>query len=199
MGVGPMGAAYLFVKNREIDTVGELSGKSIAVMEYDKAQARMASSVGMSPVLSDITNFAGRFNNNSVDICFAPIAAYQALELYKGLRPNGGIVDYVLGQLSLQIVARHERFPDGFAQKSREYFRDEIFGKAMTVIENARDSVDDKWWINIPPEDKERYNQMMRESRIAMTEDGIYDPAMMDLLRKIRCKHDAGRAECSAQ
>ena len=31
-GVAPMGAAYLFVKDRTIDTVGELSGKSIAVL-----------------------------------------------------------------------------------------------------------------------------------------------------------------------
>lgn len=196
-GIGPMGAAYLFVKDRSIDTVGELSGKSIAVMEYDKAQARMASSVGMSPVLSDVTNFAGRFNNNAVDICFAPIAAYQALELYKGMKPDGGIVDYVLGQLTLQLVTRHERMPEGFAQKSREYFRDELFGQAMEVIENARDSVDDKWWIEIPEEDADRYNQMMREARQEMTADGIYDEDMIDLLRRVRCKHDSSRAECS--
>jgi hypothetical protein len=166
-------------------------------MEYDEAQARMASSVGMSPVLSDVTNFAGRFNNNAVDICFAPVAAYEALELYKGLKPNGGIVDYVLGQLTLQLITRHERMPEGFAQQSREYFRDELYGQAMDIIKNARDSVDDKWWIDIPEEDAERYNQMMRESRQSMTADGIYNEDMIKLLRKIRCKHDSSRAECS--
>jgi hypothetical protein len=196
MGVGPMGAAYLFVKDRSIDTVGELSGKSIAVMEYDNAQARMASRVGMSPVLSDITNFAGRFNNNSVDICFAPMAAYSALELYKGMKPNGGIVDYVLGQLTLQMVARHELFPAGFADKSRSYFFETIYPKAMKIVNNARNEVEDKWWIHIPEADAARYDQMMRESRIAMTQDGIYDKDMMSLLRKIRCKHDPSRAEC---
>lgn len=196
-GIGPMGAAYLFVKDKSIDTVGELSGKSIAVMEYDKAQARMASSVGMSPVLSDVTNFAGRFNNNSVDVCFAPIAAYEALELYKGLKPNGGIVDYVLGQLTLQLITRHERMPEGFAEKSRAYFRDELFPQSMEIIKNARNAVDDKWWINIPEEDTARYNQMMREARQSMTDDGIYDAEMMKLLRRVRCKHDSSRPECS--
>lgn len=195
-GVGPMGAAYLFVKDRTIDTVNELSGKSIAVMEYDDAQARMARQVGMSPVLSDVTNFAGRFNNNSVDICFAPIAAYSALELYKGMKPNGGIVDYVLGQLTLQLITRHEKFPDGYAQQSREYFANKIFDQAMKVVYNAREEVNAKWWINIPEADTARYDQMMRESRISMTRDGIYDAEMMKLLRKIRCKHDASRAEC---
>lgn len=195
-GVGPMGAAYLFVKDRTIDTVNELSGKSIAVMEYDDAQARMARRVGMSPVLSDVTNFAGRFNNNSVDICFAPIAAYSALELYKGMKPNGGIVDYVLGQLTLQLITRHEKFPEGYAQASREYFRDKVFDQAMKVVHNARGEVDKKWWINIPEADKARYDEMMRESRISMTQDDIYDAEMMSLLRKIRCKHDPSRAEC---
>jgi hypothetical protein len=195
-GVGPMGAAYLFVKDRTIDTVNELSGKSIAVMEYDDAQARMARQVGMSPVLSDVTNFAGRFNNNSVDICFAPIAAYSALELYKGMKPNGGIVDYVLGPLTLQLVTRHEKFPQGYAQQSREYFNNQIFDQAMTVVRNARSEVNKKWWINIPEADKARYDQMMRESRMSMTQDGIYDADMMSLLRKIRCKHDSSRAEC---
>ena len=42
MGVAPMGAAYLFVKDQSIDNVNALAGKSIAVMEYDEAQGRMA-------------------------------------------------------------------------------------------------------------------------------------------------------------
>ena len=194
-GVAPMGAAYLFVKDRTIDTVGELSGKSIAVLEYDTAQANMASRVGMSPVMSDITNFSGRFNNGSVDICFAPIAAYSALELYKGMQPDGGIVDYVLGQLTAQVILKKDEFPDGFAQKSREYMLGQ-FDRAMRVIENANSEVDKKWWIRIPEADKLRYDEMMREARIALTKEGVYDKEMMSLLRKVRCKMDASRAEC---
>lgn len=195
MGIAPMGAAYLFVKDRTIDTVGELAGKSISVMEYDEAQASMASRVGMSPVMSDITNFAGRFNNGSVDICFAPVAAYSALELYKGMQPNGGMIDYVLGQLSLQIIARKDRFPEGFGDKSRKYMTGQ-FDRAMRIIENANSEVDSKWWIRIPEADKARYDEMMRESRIELRDQGVYDPEMMTLLRKIRCSLDGSRAEC---
>ena len=114
-GVVPMGAAFLFLKDQELDTVEELSGKSIAVLEYDSAQANMASRVGMSPVMSDITNFSTRFNNGSVDICFAPIMGFSALELYKGMAPDGGILDYVLGQLSAQIILKKDRFPAGWS------------------------------------------------------------------------------------
>ena len=194
-GVAPMGAAYLFVKDRTIDTVGELSGKSIAVLEYDSAQASMASRVGMSPVMSDITNFSGRFNNGSVDICFAPIAAYSALELYKGMQPDGGMIDYVLGQLTAQVILKKDRFPDGYADSSRKYMLGQ-FDHAMTVIENANNEVDKKWWIRIPEADKLRYDEMMREARIALTNDGVYSKDMMSLLRKVRCKEEPSRAEC---
>jgi hypothetical protein len=195
MGITPMGAAYLFVNDRTINTVNRLAGKSIAVMEYDVAQAKMASQVGMSPVLSDVTNFAGRFNNGNVDICFAPVMAYSALELYRGMQPNGGIIDYVLGQLTLQIIARADRFPAGFGAQSRQYMYSQ-FDQAMRVIENAEREVDQKWWVRIPEADRVRYDEMMRESRIALRDEGIYDPDMMRLLRGIRCRVDAGRAEC---
>jgi hypothetical protein len=195
VGVAPMGAAFLFVKDRTIDTVGELSGKSISVMEYDAAQAKMAAKVGMSPVMSDITNFAGRFNNGSVDICFAPALAYSALELYKGMQPNGGIINYVLGQLTMQVLVRHERFPEGFGDLSRKYMFGQ-FERAKRIIDNADKEIDAKWWIHLPQADVARYDEMLRESRIALRDEGIYDPEMMTLLRKIRCKQDASRAEC---
>lgn len=199
MGIAPMGAAYLFVKDRSINNVNALAGKSIAVMEYDVAQARMAASVGMSPVMSDITNFAGRFNNHSVDICFAPVMAYSALELYKGMEPNGGIVDYVLGQLTLQVIARHDRFDAEFARWSRSYFFETVFDRAMRVIQSANNEIDKKWWIKISPEDTERYDEMMRDARIELTNQGVYNKDMMSLLRNIRCRMDASRAECSDQ
>ena len=195
VGIAPMGAAYLFVKDRTINNVNKLAGKSISVMEYDVAQAKMAARVGMSPVLSDITNFAGRFNNGNVDICFAPVMAYSALELYKGMQPSGGIVDYVLGQLTLQIIVRQDRFPAGFGSKSRQYMLGQ-FDQAMRIIENAEKEVDQKWWIRIPEADRVRYDEMMRESRIALRDEGVYDADMMRMLRGIRCKLDASRAEC---
>jgi hypothetical protein len=195
VGIAPMGAAYLFVKDRTINNVNKLAGKSISVMEYDVAQAKMAARVGMSPVLSDITNFAGRFNNGNVDICFAPVMAYSALELYKGMQPSGGIVDYVLGQLTLQIITRQDRFPAGFGSKSRQYMLGQ-FDQAMRIIENAEKEVDQKWWIRIPEADRVRYDEMMRESRIALRDEGVYDADMMRMLRGIRCKLDASRAEC---
>ena len=54
-----------------------------------------------------------------------------------------------------------------------------------------------KYWMELPKSDHEKYNQMMREARISMTKEGFYDPKMMALLKKIRCKFDPSLAECS--
>lgn len=196
-GLFPMGAAYLFVKDRSINTVEKLSGKSIAVMDYDPAEAIMAAKVGMSPVPSDITNFSGRFNNGSVDICFAPVTAYAPLELYKGMKPNGGIIKYTLGQLTSQLALRNDKFTPEFAAKSRTWMLGQ-FGRAMQIISNAENSVAKKWWVEIPPKDKARYDEMLRQARIGMTKQGIYNKALMTLLYKVRCKFDPSRAECAA-
>jgi hypothetical protein len=194
-GVVPLGAAFLFLKDKTIDTVEELAGKSIAVLEYDSAQASMASRVGMSPVMSDITNFSTRFNNGSVDICFAPVMGYSALELYKGMAPDGGILDYVLGQLSAQVILKKDKFPAGFGEQSRAFMFSQ-FDRAMKLIDNASGEIDDKWWIRIPNADKLRYDEMMREARIELTRQGVYNKDMMSLLLKVRCKQEPSRAEC---
>lgn len=194
-GVAPLGAAYLFMKDKSIDTVPEMAGKSIAVLEYDSAQAKLASGVGMSPVMSDITNFSTRFNNGSVDICFAPVMGYSALELYKGMAPDGGILNYVLGQLSAQVILRKDRFPEGFGQKSREFMYGQ-FDRAMKLIDNAASEIDDKWWIPMTEKNRIAYDEMNRQSRIALTKEGIYNKDMMSMLLKVRCKLDGSRAEC---
>ena len=74
----------------------------------------------MSTVMSDIKNFYGSYNSGSVDICFAPIADYSALELYKGMQPDGGNIDYVLGQLNAQVSLKRDKFPADFAAQSRK-------------------------------------------------------------------------------
>lgn len=197
IGMAPMGAAYLFVKDQSINNVNALAGRSISVLEHDVAQGRMAARVGMSPVMSDITNFAGRFNNHSVDICFAPMMAYSALELYRCMGPDGGIVDYTLGQLTMQLVARHEKLPNGFANWSRQYVFENLHERAQAVVDNSYNDVSDDRWIRINEEDTLRYDEMMREARVDLTQQGVYNADMMSLLRNIRCRHDGSRAECS--
>ena len=100
----------------------------------------MIESVGASPVSVSLTNFGSMFNNGSVDIIGAPAIAYDALELYKGLGDKGAVVNFAIIQLTGQIVARHDRFPEGFGQSSRGYVWSQ-YGKAMDVVSAAKKSI----------------------------------------------------------
>ncbi|MGM0577818.1 MAG: putative solute-binding protein [Myxococcota bacterium] len=196
-GIFPGGAVYLFVDDRSVDTAGELAGKRIATLAFDDAAKTMVRQVGASMVSADIGTFAGMFNNGSVDACYAPAAAYQALELYKGLKGGGGIVKYPLAQMTIQILVRSDDFPGDFAQKSREYAA-KHFDQAVRVAKKFEGAIPDEHWIEIPDEDRTTYDEMFQEVRTDLAGSaGVYDKTMLKLLRGIRCKYAPTRAECA--
>ncbi|WP_421911135.1 putative solute-binding protein [Marinobacter sp.] len=202
LGIVPAGAGYLFVNDRSIDTAGELAGKRMATLDYQKDAIHMVNHVKATVVPSDITNFAGKFNNGSVDTAYAPAFAYEALELYKGIGEDGGIVDYPLAQLTIQIIARDNVFDDTTAQKSRDVAWG-MYGQAMDLIQRQESAIPEEKWIRIPDADIEGYQEMFRENRLQLRDgtDGakkVYHPKMMSLLSKIRCSSNPGASECTA-
>lgn len=202
LGIVPAGAGYLFVNDRSIDTAGELAGKRMATLDYQKDAIHMVNHVKATVVPSDITNFAGKFNNGSVDTAYAPAFAYEALELYKGVGDKGGIVDYPLAQLTIQIIARDQVLDDEVAQTSREVAWN-MYGQAMDLILKNEKNIPEEKWVRIPDADIQGYQEMFRENRLQLRDgtDGaskVYDPRMMSLLSKVRCASNPGASECTA-
>lgn len=196
VGIMPLGAGYLLVNDRAINNLSKISGKKIAVLDYDKSQAKMVQKIGAQPVASDITNFAGKFNNGQVDVVAAPAIAIKPLELYKGLGTKGAIIRFPIVQITGNIIIDPKKFPAGFGQKSREYVATQI-DKAFKTIEKTEKDIAPKYWMDVAEADKPGYIKLMRESRIALAADGIYDKKMLGLLKKVRCKHDAASFECA--
>ncbi|MDX1635264.1 MAG: putative solute-binding protein [Marinobacter sp.] len=202
LGIVPAGAGYLFVNDRSIDTAGELAGKRMATLDYQKDAIHMVNHVKATVVPSDITNFAGKFNNGSVDTAYAPAFAYEALELYKGVGDTGGIVDYPLAQLTIQIIAKDDVLSDEVAQKSREVAWG-MYGQAMDLILKNEKNIPQEKWVKISEADIGGYQEMFRENRLQLRDgtDGaskVYDPRMMSLLSKVRCASNPGASECTA-
>ncbi|MDX1755356.1 MAG: putative solute-binding protein [Marinobacter sp.] len=196
MGIAPGGAAHVFVNDRSINTLAKASGKRVVVLDYDPTQARMIAGVGATPVVADIVNAPNMFNTGVVDVLAAPLAGYEVLELHKGLEPNGGIIDLPLTHITMQLIGRAEVVPNELAQFVREAFYqgfDEIISRV--TMEEAK--VPEKWFIEIPEQDRLEYERMMQQARLQLREEGYYSGDMLTLQRKIRCRADGSREECT--
>jgi hypothetical protein len=196
LGVFPAGGAYVFVNDKEINSLAKAAGKKVAVLDFDPMQARMVSGIGATPVSTDITRAPGMFNNGVVDVLAAPLLAYQVLELYKGLEPDGGIIDYPLAQISMQLVGHRAKFPNEIAQLVREA-ANERYDAIMEFIHNEESRIPEKWMVQIPDEDKQEYETMMQDARIELKNLGYYHPEMLHLQMRIRCRIEPDRSECA--
>jgi len=197
-GIIPFGAAYLYTRDRSINSVEKLAGKKIASFDYDSAQKQMISKVGASPVSADISNFGAKFNNGSVDIIAAPAAAYKPLELYKGVGTKGAIARFPVAVLTYQIVLNKGKFPDGFAQKSRDYWA-KRFGDGLKIVDNAEKAIPAGAWMEIAPADSVKYTVLLRESRVDLAKGGAYDPKTLNIMKNIRCGVNRGDSECATK
>lgn len=193
-GLMPLGAGYIFLRDRNINSVAKMAGRKLAVLDNDKAQLVMAERIGAQPVTSDVTNFGNKFNNAQVDAVAAPAVAYLPLELYKGVGSQGVVLKMPVAQLTFQMVIRPDQFPTGFGQRSREYF----FSKFDITLKTIRSAEDDILFFFPPPDgDGPKYREMMRQARISMTKQGIYHPKMISLMKKVRCRLEPEQPECS--
>lgn len=195
-GIVPLGAAFVFVRDRSINSIEKAAGKKIAVLDWDKSQAKMVQQLGAQPVSSDITNFAPKFNNGQVDIIAAPAIIYKPFELYKGLGTTGAIYRFPLVQITANLIIRHDKFPPGFGQKCRDYIVTQL-DRAFSIVQKTEAEIPQNYWLDISDKDKINYTKIMREARLQLTLDGTYDKRMMAVLKRVRCKYEPGAAECS--
>ncbi len=202
VGQIPLGTAYIMVDDRAINTLAKAAGKKIAVLDYDKSQNKLVARIGAQPVSVDLTTISGKFNNHQVDIIAGPAVLFKPLELYKGMTApdgtiKGAVIRFPVIQVTATMVVRKSKFNNEDAnQKIREYVNSQI-GTAYKYIDNAEKEIDAKYWMTIPDADKPGYVKLMREARIDLTKDGTYNPEMMHLLKKVRCKTDPTSFECA--
>lgn len=201
-GVVPLGAVFVMVNDRSINSIEKAAGKKVAVLDFDKSQARMVEQLGAQPVASDITNFSGKFNNGQVDIIAAPALVFRPLELYRGLGEKGGIYRLPLLMMSGSVVFRREKFlkevpdMDDKLQKIRNFVITYL-DQAYALIDSVEKDIPERYWMDLGAAEKDKYFRMMREARLQLTQDGTYDSRMMALLKKVRCKHNPANFECS--
>lgn len=198
IGISPIGAIFLFVNDRNIKVPADMAGKRITVLDTAPESGYLAERIGMTPVSSSIMNALQKFNNKAVDITGAPGLAYEPMEMYKGLEPNGGIIKWPSLQVTMQLIVRWNKIPEGFGQKSRELLANKYL-EDIKMIEQSEQTIPEKYWIEISDEDKNIWNETFRESRIALRERNVYNAKALTLFRKVRCKVDPNLAECTSK
>ncbi len=197
VGFIPAGAVYLFVRDRSIDTVGELAGKRIATLAYDEPSLFMVERVGAIVVPADLGSLGPKFNNGDVDACYASAPAYRPFELQRGLGTNGGIVKSPLAQVTMQIMLRTDRFNEEFLEKSRVDIAGR-FDEALAFIKKAESEIPAKYWIEVPAEREEGWAELFQSVRIALRDQRkAYSGSMLSVMRKLRCAEDPTRSECA--
>lgn len=197
IGIQPAGAVFIFSNDNTIRGVSDLAGKRMAVLDTMPEMRQLVVDLGMTPVSSTLTNLFQKFNNKAIDITGGPAIVYEMMELEKGLRPNGGILQEPVMQGNVQFVGRWSKLPEGFAQSSREYFA-KNFDASLKMTREAEDKIPKDLWIPMTEGRMEEYQTQTRQIRLSFRDRDVYDAKMLTLLRKVRCKRDATLAECTA-
>ena len=206
LGVLPVGGTYIHVRDRRINSVEKAAGKKIAVIDWDNSQAEIVNKIGAHPVPSNLSNFANKFNNGQVDIIVAPALVFRPFELNRGLGETGGIYRQPLTQMTASFVINRERLkkklPDldeklAAFRVIADQFIDQILTQTYKWIDREEAAIPSKYWLTTDPENEQKYWNMLRDARVSMTKQGYYDPKMMALLKRVRCKTNPEQAECS--
>lgn len=192
----PVGSIYMFVNDKSIDTVADLSGKKISVLNGDPQAYKLASLAGASPVATSLATFSGQFNNGNIDILLMPALAYNTFELYHGLGDKGGILDYRLFYGMLQTIIRKDAFDADFGNKMRKYVLSRLT-QIHKMVKDAEEEIPSKYWIKTTTESQADLANISRDIRVALKEESTFHPKALRLLWKIRCAQDPSRAECS--
>jgi len=146
--------------------------------------------------MADISNFVKKFNNGEVDIIAAPAYAFKALEIYNGLGSNGAMINFPVVNVTADLVIRPEKFPGGFAEQSRSWFV-KLLPKSFAMVQRLEAGIPARYKVNLPKEDYDKYQKLLRDGRLDLTRQGIYEPTMMTVLKKARCTVERTNFECS--
>ena len=195
-GIGQIGSAYIFVRDRKINNLEKAEGKKFAVLHYDYAQKVMVDRVGAVPVMSEISNFIRKFNQGEVEIVAAPAYAFKPLEISKGLGSTGAMVNFPVVNVTADLIIRDNKFPANFASQSRQWFIKQL-PKSFAMVKRLEAEIPAKYKMNLSKEDQVKYQKILREGRMDLTQQGIYDATMMTVLKKARCTIERTNFECS--
>lgn len=198
IGIGPIGSLFLFVNDRRLQSPEDFAAKRVAVVNTAPESSYMAERLKLKTVSSSLVDSMQKFSDNTVDITTAPSVAYQSRKLDKGLGVNGGIIKWPSAHSTMQLIVRWEQVPEHFTQRSRSYWANRYPALVKTILAKER-AIPEGYWIDLKEAQQARWNALFRASRISLRNRKVYNAKALTLFRKVRCKLEPSRTECSAE
>ena len=192
VGILPLGASFFYINNRENERPQNFNNLRIAVSNYAPGLSYIANLLEMIPVSVTDRAAAGMFNAGNIDLTINTNIDYEYFNLYQGLGGTGGILQFPVKQLTMQLIVRHEDLPsENFSQNLRDMF----FAQHRTILHKESD-IPGNYKIYVDKSILDVWDELFRKTRISLREQAIYDPKALTLFRKVRCKVNPNRDEC---
>ena len=80
--------------------------------------------------------------------------------------------------------------------QSRDWFIKQL-PRQFAMVKRLEEGIPAKYRMQLSKEEKEKYQKLLRDGRIELTKQGIYDASMMTVLKKARCTVERTNFECS--
>lgn len=195
LGVATMGASYRFTSDRSKRSLADFKNQLMAVESIDPSRSEFVSAIGANPVNGSMMSNVQSYADGKVKGMISPIIAYLVMGTGQISR-DVGIFDTPVAQSTIQLIGHTEKFPPGLAQILREDFLFKFDNYARRV-DNEMALIPGEFWMKDTKADVQKMEQIALDVRLKLREEGYYDPAMLRLQRKIRCKFEPARSECT--
>lgn len=198
VGVTSLGFAYLMVRDRKNNSIDDLAKIRTGTLSYDKVQEIVVEKFGGKAVPMELSEVGAKFNGGQVDMIIVPPVAFKPMELYKGMGTQGVIWKFPLALTTLVVLTHPDKFPEGYGPSSRSWFVGQL-GRQMAAMAKIEKSIDAKYWGTLPPLAAQGDIRVIREARMSLTREGIYNKKMIGILKKVRCQQDPATYECPSK
>lgn len=194
LGLVTIGYSRLYADSAEKASLNSLDGKSVSVADTDTGFVRLVDTLRGRTRTADMPATVQTFTNELTEFMIAPDISYLAMANGRTGQETRGLA-MPLGQSTLQLIGHSDRFPPGLAQILREDFLFK-FNSYARMLDKELGNIPTSFWINPSSADMATLNENAQKIRLTLRNEGYYDPVMLRLARKIRCRFSPDESEC---
>lgn len=194
LGVASLGENYLYSQSQNLIALPQFKSKKIAVPSYDLSLQALVEQMKANLAPNTLLGAVDQYASGQTDAMLAPIIGYHIGGSGK-VKAGYGIVNAPLSQSTIQLIGRAERFPLGVAQLLREDFLLKTDNYVQRV-EKERANIPSERWFYVSDEKKGELDAQLRELRLSLRDQGVYDAEMLKLAKKVRCRVTPEQSEC---